>query len=96
MLDCDEDGLLSAEELFAFAIAVGHTAQIPLPPDVDSPASPAWLVVYWDLTVAHAGHRDGIDRAAFGRLVSLGAKETAGGMALSNHAIMDTTELPLF
>ena len=75
-LDRDGDGVLSVEELFDFALVVAHIApHIPLPPNVDSSASPGWL----DLAAAHAGPADGFDRAAFGRLVTLGLGQNAGG-----------------
>ena len=55
ILDCDGDGVLSVEELFAFALAVAHVApHISLPPNVDSPASPGWLEVCRELAAAHA------------------------------------------
>ena len=90
ILDRDGDGVLSVEELFDFARVVAHIApHIPLPPNVDSSASPVWLEVCRDLAAAHAGPADGFDRAAFGRLVTLGLGQNAGGMALSSRALAD-------
>ena len=90
ILDCDGDGVLSVEELFGFALAVVHIApHISLPPNVDSSASPGWLEVCRDMAAAHAGHANGFDRAAFGRIVTLGPGQNAGGMALSSRALAD-------
>jgi hypothetical protein len=90
LLDRDDDGALSAEELFVFALAVAHIVpEISLPPLVDSPTSPGWLQLYRDLAAGHAAPAIGFDRCAFGRLVTRGRGEDFGGMALSSNALSD-------
>jgi hypothetical protein len=90
ILDRDDDGVLTVDELFVLALAVAHVIpQISLPPLVDSSASPRWVELCRELAAGHAAPANGFDRAAFGRLVTLGQDENVGGMALSSRALKD-------
>jgi hypothetical protein len=89
LLDRDEDGALSAEELYIFALAVAQVVpDIALPPGAVSPTAPSWLQLYGELSVGHRAPAAGFDQRALGSLVTLGQGHV-GGMALSSPALSD-------
>jgi hypothetical protein len=89
LLDRDEDGALSPEELYVFALAVAQVVpDIVLPPGAVSPTSHSWLQLFGELVVGHRAPAKGFDQRAFGTLVTRG-QGRVGGMALSSSAVSD-------